>query len=60
MDTCTASQVEAVDHTGEGAKHPVPAAVLKFVGSGKKGAEIRKEFDDSPYGWPRDAIDGAV
>lgn len=52
--------LEAVGHSGEVAKHTVPAAVLKYVGSGKKGAEIRKQFDDSPYGWPRDAIDGAV
>jgi len=52
--------LEAVDHSGEVAKHSVPAAVLKFVGSGKKGSEIRKQFDDSPYGWPRDAIDGAI
>ena len=38
----------------------MPAAILKFVGAGKKGAEIRKNFDDSPYGWPRDAIDGGT
>jgi len=52
--------LEVVGHSGEVAKHAVPAAILKYVGSGKKGAEIRKEFDDSPCGWPRDAIDGAV
>jgi hypothetical protein len=55
-----AAALEAVDHSGEVAKHAVPAAILKFVGSGKKGSEIRKHFDDSPYGWPRDAIDGAI
>ena len=52
--------LEAVDHTEEVGKHAVPAAILKFVGSGKKGAEIRKQYDDSPYGWPRDAIDGGI
>ena len=52
--------LEAVDHTEEVGKHPVASAVLKFVGSGKKGSEIRKQFDDSPYGWPRDAIDGGI
>ena len=52
--------LEAVGHTEEVAKHPVPAAILKFVGAGKKGAEIRKNFDDNPYGWPRDAIDGGT
>ena len=52
--------LEAVGHKGHVAQHAVPAAVLKFVGSGKKGAEIRTQFEDSPYGWSRDAIDGAV
>ena len=52
--------LEAVGHTEEVDKHPVPSAILKFVGVGKKGAEIRKNFDDSPYGWPRDAIDGGT
>jgi len=52
--------LEAVGHSEEVGKHPVPGAILKFVGAGKKGAEIRKNFDDSPYGWPRDAIDGGI
>ena len=52
--------LEAVDHKGEVASHPVPSALLKFVGAGKKGGEIRKEYDSPPYGWPRDATDGGL
>ncbi len=41
-------------------KHPVCAAVLSEVGSGKRGKEIRDAFEASPYGWPRDAVDAAL
>ncbi len=40
--------------------HPVCKAVLDFVGSGKKGTEIRKYFGGAKYGWPQDAIDAAL
>ncbi len=41
-------------------KHPVCSAILSHVGAGKAGKAIRVFFADSPYGWPRDAIDGAL
>ena len=41
-------------------KHPVSAAVLSEVGSGKRGKDIRAAFEASPYGWPRDAVDAAL
>ena len=31
-----------------------------YIGPGKKGAEIRDQFEAPPFGWPRDAIDGAL
>jgi len=34
--------------------------VLSAIGSGKKGKEIREQFENAPYGWPRDAIDGVL
>lgn len=49
-----------VGHQGDPPTHPVCAALLKYVGAGKKGSDIRKEFDGPPYGWPRDAIDGGL
>lgn len=52
--------VKAVGHSQEADKHPVCQKLLAFVGPGKKGAEIREQFEAPPYGWPRDAIDGAL
>jgi len=49
-----------VGHQGDPAAHSVCAALLKYVGAGKKGSDIRKEFDGPPYGWPKDAIDGGL
>ena len=55
-----AHPLEALDHSGKTEDHPVCAAVLSFVGSGRKGKEVRAHFSASPYGWPRDAIDAAL
>ena len=52
--------LEVLDHGGKTEDHPVCAAVLSFVGSGRKGREVRTHFSASPYGWPRDAIDAAL
>jgi len=52
--------LKAVGHTHEVDKQPVCQKILTFIGPGKKGAEIRDNFESPPYGWPRDAIDGAL
>ena len=52
--------LSAVDWTEAPEKHPVCAAVLSEVGSGKRGKEVRDAFEASPYGWPRDAVDAAI
>ena len=52
--------LKAVGHSQEADKHPVCQKLLAYVGPGKKGAEIRDNFETPPYGWPRDAIDGAL
>lgn len=52
--------LKAVGHSQEADKHPVCQKVLTFIGPGKKGAEIRENFEAPPFGWPRDAIDGAL
>jgi hypothetical protein len=49
-----------VGFTGDPEKHPVCHALLDFVSGGKKGREVRKNFEAPPYGWPQDAIDGAL
>jgi hypothetical protein len=45
---------------GDADKHPVCAAILGFVNAGKRGIEIRRSFSSGQYGWPQDAIDGAL
>jgi hypothetical protein len=41
-------------------QHSVSKQVLTTIGSGKTGAEVRKELERAPYGWPRDAVDAAL
>jgi len=52
--------MEVVGHKGDPDKHPVCAAILGFVGSGKEGTKVRKQFVGPPCGWPQDAIDAAL
>ena len=52
--------LSAVNHQNDADKHPVCAQVIKYLGSGKKGGEIRENFLSAPYGWPQDAVDGAL
>jgi ElaB/YqjD/DUF883 family membrane-anchored ribosome-binding protein len=49
-----------VGYQGEVAKNPVCKAVLEFIGPGKKGREVQTHFQAAPYGWSRDAVDGAL
>lgn len=51
----------AVKYTGDTDKHPVCQEVRTYIGgSGKKGSDVRKEFTGMGYGWPQDAVDGAL
>jgi hypothetical protein len=50
----------AVGHKSDPENHAVCKAILDFVGSGKKGTEIRKQFGGAKYGWPQDAIDASL
>ena len=52
--------LEVLDYSGKTEDHPVCSAVLSFVGSGKKGRDVRAHFSDPPYGWSRDAVDAAL
>jgi len=52
--------LKAVGDEGEPVKNPVCKAVLGFIAGGKKGADIRSHFESSPFGWSRDAVDGAL
>lgn len=52
--------LKAVGFSQEADKHPVSQKLMGYIGAGKKGNEIRDWFENPPYGWPRDAIDGAL
>ncbi|MGL5035651.1 MAG: hypothetical protein ACRC6M_17835, partial [Microcystaceae cyanobacterium] len=52
--------LKAVGEDGETAQNSVCKAVLSFIGAGKKGSEIRQQFESSPYGWSKDAIEGSL
>lgn len=49
-----------VGYEGDVVRHPVCRQVLDSIGGGKKGKEIRDFFKSAPYGWPADAVDGAL
>lgn len=54
------SALKQVGYTGDPQNHPVAAAIITFMGSGKTGLEIRKKFTGIDYGWPQDAIDAVL
>ena len=49
-----------VGYPGDVTKHAVCRRVLELIGAGKKGKDIREHFRSAPFGWPQDAIDGAL
>lgn len=54
------SALEQVGFKGEPQNHPVAASIIAYMGLGKTGLDIRKNFNASPYGWPQDAIDAVL
>ena len=52
--------LKAVSDEGEPSKNPVCKAILGFIAGGKKGADIRTQFESAPCGWSRDAVDGGL
>jgi len=53
--------LSAIDHTGDPTTHPVCREVLAAVSAaGIKGLDLQKRFIDPPYGWPKDAVNGAL
>ncbi len=52
--------LKAVADDGKSENNPVCKAIRNFVAGGKKGLEIRGHFEDAPFGWSRDAVDGGL
>lgn len=55
-----ADALKHVGHNGPPETHPVCQAIQARLGAGRKGKELRDEFEGPPYGWPQDAVDGAL
>ena len=50
-----------VDWEGDPTTHPVCKQVMDSVGAaGKRGRDILKRFTDPPFGWPEEAVQGAL
>jgi hypothetical protein len=52
--------LQAIKWSDEAKAHPVCKAILKAIGSGAEGRDLHKKFGSPPYGWPQDAVDGAL
>ena len=52
--------LQAIKWTDEAKAHPVCKAILKAIGSGVEGRDLHRKFGSPPYGWPQDAVDGAL
>lgn len=53
--------LDAVGHTGEPTTNAVCKEVLAAISpGGTKGAELHKRFGAPGFGWPRDAVNGAL
>jgi hypothetical protein len=52
--------LKAVGDDGEPSKNSVCKTILGVIAGGKKGVDIRTHFDASPFGWPKDAVDGGL
>jgi hypothetical protein len=51
----------AIGYSGDAEQHPVCKEIRNFIGStGKKGHDVRTKFLGVDFGWPRDAVDGAL
>jgi len=49
-----------INYSGEAKDHPVCKQIMNYIGAGRTGMQIRETFDLPPYGWSKDAIDGAL
>ena len=52
--------LSALGYPGDTKDHPVCSRVLVYVGSGKRGNDVRNHFTDAPFGWPKEAVEGSL
>lgn len=52
--------LKLVGYEGETTANPVCKAIMGFIAGGKKGVDIRSNFEKENFGWSRDAVDGGL
>jgi hypothetical protein len=56
-----ANPLGALGYAGEAEKQPACAEVLRYLSGGQRtGKDVRAQFMGGEYGWPQDAVDGAL
>ena len=56
-----ADALSTLGYSADVEHHPVCQEIRNFVGgAGKRGSDVRRHFSDPPFGWSRDAVDGAL
>lgn len=56
-----AAALDAVGHKTDATAQPVVKEIKAFIGNGAhSGASIHKHYSAEPFGWPKDAINGAL
>ncbi|NLF02862.1 MAG: BREX system P-loop protein BrxC [Anaerolineales bacterium] len=56
-----ADALSVLGYEGDAAQHPLCKEVLAYLGGvSRAGKEIQDHFTGAGYGWPRDAVDGAL
>jgi hypothetical protein len=56
-----ADSLASIGWTGSVPANPVCKEVLaRITGGGTKGSDLHRDLAEPPYGWPKDALDGAV
>src|SRR5262249_33473908 len=58
--TCQPDAFLAVDHNGPAEQHARCLGIRHPLGAGRRGSELRANFEGPQFGWPQDAIDGAL
>ena len=57
----SADPLAPIGHRSDVNEHPVAKQVLAHLGAaGKRGTEIRKHFEEPPFGWSQDAVDATL
>jgi len=52
--------LKVIGWEGDADKHPLALEMLGYCAADRLGAEVRKQFEGPPYGWPGDAVDALV